>query len=333
MKRIYLNIIAIIFYFSITIGFGYMPMVDKLMFWAKDAQTFRDYLPDKVPFLWPMILNIFNQGGPWLVWYLQFILWTSSFNLIMSSVRVKWAAVIFIGLNVSMILLTFHAVSETFVIFLVSLMVYAHSRKQDKYILPIMALLAVIKPVFIFPLIFVAGYYLWRKWDLKILFIPTTILMVQIIIGLHFTGSMFPTITADTFRQYFFAAVYADVHDISVKDAQLLVKQFTGTPMIYCLSHPLSLVTVYLNYFVHNTIVASNFAFQSILRSVTLFTNYILFGLVMGNLWRVKWRKNIPLVILAGWVILTAPVSFSQGDRLVISIVPILVYLISECEK
>lgn len=191
-KREYfiVSLLLISFYFSIILSFGYFHKLNDIMFWSPDSQTYRavgNWLCglDKTnttldallirPFFYPLFLNLSRSfGGVYGVWFFQFLMWVSGGLLIYYVVKNNTGSAILAlgssliyGSNLTLILITLHALTETMTTFLLAILVFLISdvRQHQKVYWPLVifvtALLTVTKPVYVLLLIGVLGYWFY----------------------------------------------------------------------------------------------------------------------------------------------------------------------------
>jgi len=195
------------------------------------------------PVLYPFILKLMLKfSGVYGVWFLQFIFWLLSVNLLFSAIKrltnklfAYFGAVIF-SLNFSFIALTLHALTDVTVTFVLCWLIYyltvnyLEIRKWTVFcnVILFFSVLSIIKPVF-FPLLIVLliivfpVFYLkeflnsQRKYLLIVALVP-----VIFQLSLMYAKHNIITISAKgntTFKTYFFAQSYAEVNNINIDAA------------------------------------------------------------------------------------------------------------------
>jgi hypothetical protein len=191
---IFLNLLAIIFYFAI---FSNLKVgIDKeIMFSTPDSKTYLD-VADWVetgtdsksistrPILFPILILISSKiGGIYGIWFLQFIFWLLSANLIFITIKkltdniyFSYAGSLLFITNLSLISLTLHALTEVTTTFALSFMAYFIATNLSAFknlrfihgLILFLALLTIIKPVFYLPLLFTLlvplPIFYWRKY-------------------------------------------------------------------------------------------------------------------------------------------------------------------------
>jgi hypothetical protein len=165
------------------------------MFSTPDSQTYLDVADwmengtdtesiAKRPILFPIIILISSKiGGIYGIWFLQFIFWLISANLIFLTIKkltdniyFSYAGALLFITNLSLISLTFHALTEVTTTFVLSFLGYFivtnfSSFKNVRFIhglILFLVLLTIIKPVFYLPLLFTLlmplPFFYWRKY-------------------------------------------------------------------------------------------------------------------------------------------------------------------------
>lgn len=201
-----LNLLVIIFYFFIYKNLHFQ-LSEKIMFSTPDSNSYLNVsewintgkISNSIiirPFLFPLILFICLKIGYLTIWYFNLILWIISYNLIYLTVinitkNKKYAVLstlIFVT-NISLITISFHALTELTATFLISLFCYilVKSRftenkiKLFHFLIITLIILSLIKPVFIYFTIFF-GLFMLIKGYLNIYFHKPKLLFLLILI-------------------------------------------------------------------------------------------------------------------------------------------------------
>ena len=175
------NSALLLWYFLIFFNLD-SPISFDVMFSTPDAQTYlsvADWISNQKetiqlefrPFLFPFFLMIVKSiGGAFSIWFAQFLMWIGTINLVYLSVQFitkkrRWAILTsaFCAINLSLISLTLHALTEVTTAFLLALLLYNfvkrfEFRRELRFILPqiaILSALVAIKPTFSIPLLLV----------------------------------------------------------------------------------------------------------------------------------------------------------------------------------
>jgi hypothetical protein len=153
---LFLNVCALIFYFTIAVRFDYLRHVPALMFSAPDAQGYKavaNWIAGKAaeppaaltvrPFLYPLILAAigrFFSGATerYAIWFAHFVFWLLAINLTAVSVRRLTGRALFLILafvilaaNVSNVAITFHALTESTVLLFLALWILIFSAYEE----------------------------------------------------------------------------------------------------------------------------------------------------------------------------------------------------------
>jgi hypothetical protein len=143
-----LLLFLILWYLLISVIFGFFPDVSSRLDSSFDAKTYIAHAPHRTP-CYPFIIDTLGLGV-WL-WLFQALLWLASAYLISVISGNRLAGVLF-SANLGLIALTYHALTETIIIFIVVLGLYAC--KKGFWPGVVLALLGItmIKPVIPIPL-------------------------------------------------------------------------------------------------------------------------------------------------------------------------------------
>lgn len=278
-----------------------------------------------------------------------------------------WIASTVVMFNLSLFALTFHALTEVFTAMLLAvLMLFVASNYQRWATIRFFCLLALqfvalslVRPVF-FPLlalwVIVFGpllYFRAFKAQPKALFLLVVALLPlvpQLAImhikhdrwGISAIGSM-------TFRDFLFAEGYGEVNGLNIEEARAAVHS-TGERRMrrFILAHPGTYSRLYLTHLKYNTFNSEGFALQMVpgnehpfawmfmLRTNNLYAALHALALLpcswllIGDLRRRDAGRALlwAMPMAVTWcILLTSGISFWQGDRLVLSVVPVFIVL------
>jgi hypothetical protein len=367
-----LNLIAVAIYVVVAVDVGFFSHISDSLFSSPDSHSYRevaDWLfggPNTIesghrPFFYPLLLGIAQRldGAPG-IWALNFVCWLGMLNATAAATwrmtRRWWmGGLVFLLLatNVSIIALTFQALTEPLVAFLEALWILgvalctmpsARPRHIAMLLLPI-ALLAVVKPSYQFELgiaivllaITVSRMPRGRVVAAAALVACCTPVTIQL--GLNLSANHFFGLSStgdNEFRNYYVAQVYAEVHGLpnDLTAARTAVGALTTSQEIeFLLDHRgLALSTLFSN--LHGNLASpSPFIDPSQhpnLWSVTRDTNraylrlHLLFLPVIAlALWR---RRDVRLLLLYGFtaiLILLPSLIYDQGDRYIDMALPL----------
>jgi hypothetical protein len=166
---IILCVAAAVFYFVILHQLGSIDFIRKSLYYTGDSQEYRDYakwLSGKSdycnpfrPFFYPLIILISTLTMGFLgIWYVHIVFWLSACILVyLATYRITGkkilAAISFvlIASNISVIGYTAHALTETTVLFFLSILIYLltgiqKNRMNLVYIILVLSLMVAVKP-------------------------------------------------------------------------------------------------------------------------------------------------------------------------------------------
>lgn len=253
-----LNCLAIIFYFWMVQIIG-IEINFNTVFATNDAKTYREvaqWITERTatestsirPILYPLYLAISSKiGGVFGIWFFQFIMWLLSINLTFSTLQkltksFVWASfgALILIFNLSLIALTFHALTEVMSVFVLSLSIYFSVKNHEHFrtffffrnLLLFFVLLALIKPVFYIPflgLIFIILPLFYFKLLIKnrrnlvifILILTPIIFQLALVKSRHDKLTV-STISGKTVDEYILAQSIADKFKVE-RDASLIV--------------------------------------------------------------------------------------------------------------
>jgi hypothetical protein len=377
-----LNLILISFYFILF--FALKININKtLMFSTFDSSTYlsvanwiqgssaANYTMIR-PFLYPLVLVIcYNGFGPFGLWLFQFLCWIFSINFLFLAIRriTGNSALSFIGaglfaLNCSFFMLTFHALPEVLTTFLLSFLVFIISCNFHNFrtlaffqrTLLILVLLAIVKPVFYFVLVFLLLvifpiYYLKENLRRPKKFLISLLILIPLFIQIGIMKYRFNTfgvseIGGNTFRDYFFAQGLQNINNITYEDAVHQAQTHSGNEQIsYILAHKKSYLKSYLGNLYDNidaepVLLESPVLYKPLYRFTTnLNTIYLVLHLlfliplifvIVNSARKRKYRDVVLFLWMAAllyYILLTSGISFWQGDRLVLPSLPLWITL------
>ena len=175
-----LNIFTIIFYVVLSLLLE-LNINNSILYSTTDAKEYLDvanwfvggeatYGLSIRPFLYPLVIMVTTSIGNYGIWIAQILMWLLTINFVFYTIKSFSKNIIFpyIGAliiisNLSLITLTFHALTEIITTFLLSIFCYCIVKKHRtmnklKFIHSVvlfLTLLTVVKPVFYIPLLFV----------------------------------------------------------------------------------------------------------------------------------------------------------------------------------
>lgn len=255
-------------------------------------------------------------------------------------------------LNVSAIVITYYALTETLTIFLwaVWLFVFAQTNRSNPqsgklFLLTLLlSLLTITKPIFLIHLVLFVGCLLFKHIrNLKrgtIVASAIIPVVIQILINLNLNGLFgVSDISMFTVKWYLLPQVFASRNAIPLDDARRAVADYdTIRTMAYLLQNGTSSLSFYLQNSWENITAASDYIdyypkpyiFTRITNVVYLIVQIAWLPAII-SLFRNKTDSfALPiklLYIFSLFIILTSGISFNEGDRLVMTALPLWVVI------
>jgi len=371
---IILNLTAILFYIFIAAKFNYIDKLESSI-WSvpltggyrnvadylfKGLQGSPPYASEYRPFLYPLILGSLRylSNSVYAIWFMQFLFWIFSLNLIALSVRVftnRWLFIIIsyiiFAANISIISLTFKAITVTTVIFLLSLWIFLFMKYDmsnlgltSVFLLTlVLSLLAVLKPVFQLHLLLFLLYVFFKHIRRPKVYPAILIALIPVIIQLSFMVKVhnvfsLSTISGITFKRYLAAKVYAvtehnSADNKSIEQARLKTQNLNYRQIFkYFYRHPYPVSFAYLqNVITENMLVPSHFAgdlgyVTRKINTICFYLHFIFFPLLIYTIIAARNNLSFKMIFLYVFfllIIITAGISFWQGDRLTIVSLPL----------
>ena len=375
-----INLILIAWYFYV---FSHLKtgISSEIMYSSSDAKSYMDVanwmasgvdspFVEHRPVLFPLILLFLSKlGGVFLIWFFQFVLWIVSINLIFASIKrvtsnavYGYIGVAIIGVNLSLITLTLHALTEITSIFLLSVLLFFFlkniERRKELYfihrIVLLFVLLTLIKPVFYLPLLFILlliipGFYFkkYRKSPIKLLSLVLVLipLLVQVgIMKVKYDSYSVSNISGRTFTNYLFAKGIQEIEGVERGESMDLSAGYEmEEKKDYFIKH----IDVYNSIFWRNVeenikgqstflvfplgYEKPNLAKKMLTMNKVYFVLHIIFLPLSLFLFILLLRRKMKseamiLTCLTGmyvYYIAVTGISFFQGDRLVIAAIPV----------
>jgi hypothetical protein len=356
----FLNIVFLLVYIYVWVTLGYPD--ENFVFNTFDSQSYRssgawlfgsgagEYINIR-PFLFPLIVYIFNflfsfHG----IFWVNTLLWFVTGNIVLLSVwqltkSRYWVFVscMFYVSELSLIALCGHGLTEIYVAFFTSLIVflYIKSNQSKKYYIHIcwiLSILSCVKPVFLsfYLLIFIIYLFNISKEKKLNTYIFLTLLPILLQITIytskyHKVG--FSEIGKIALNRYYFAQGTSNLHHISFDSARVVVKDYNT---IQTFSTILSNPGVYFNTYLD--LLNENFdgdpiyfTFPDRHEKLYIYTKqlnhmkfYLHLILIIPLLFVFVKKKEFRfLIILFSYMVLTTGLSFKQGDRYATPIVAI----------
>jgi len=327
------------------------------------------------PFFYSLLVALaYKAGGIYGIWIMQFGLWVASGVLLYASLKkvaksrfiVLCGMCLFVG-NLTLIVLTFHALTEVLTTFLLSVLVVLIVNNQNlsrnKFWLLtifIVSLLTVTKPVYQILLFIILIYRIGsliqqkRKPQLRsaiYLFLALSPVLIQIGVmkARHNTFSI-SKIGTFTVKYYYISRVYGELKGLSVREARVYVRALQHREIFsFLVRNYKTSIRVYLRNIKENVLTKSNFInpkehptlfrYMKLLNKVYyklhLFMLPLVFVLLIilatqyrqQSFVRERVEKILYFLIPLLLVFLTSGITFWQGDRVVLPSLPLWIVL------
>lgn len=373
-------------YFSIVLSFDYLQNLSHTMYWSPDSRTYRavgDWLFGIEntnatiirPFFYPLMMNLSRSfAGIYGIWCYQFLLWILSSVLLYQAIKkvtnnmvLAIAGVFIFASNLTLLILTLHALAEVTVTFLITILIALIVNKQ-KYevvyywllVIFTVSLLTVTKPVYMTLLLVLLIYLIpvviidtkKRKRKLRFLvYIALALSPVLVQLSImqvkhnEFTISKVGSMTA---KSYFLAAVYGEVNEITVHRAREHISSFDQNETFgYLYENYEASLNVYFRTVRGNIWGESSFInhpnkhthlynYMKIINEAYFHLHFLMMlpsVIVLIGLFKKRSLVNLEIVLCLMipmyLIILSSGISFWQGDRLVVPSVPLWIMLYS----
>ncbi|MCE9537658.1 MAG: hypothetical protein K8R85_00345 [Bacteroidetes bacterium] len=329
------------------------------------------------PFLYPLIILIVCKvSGVVGLWLLQFLFWIISINLIYLSIKritnnkiLSFAGSLIIALNITYLVLTFHALTEVTTLFLLSLLIYFISLNAMKIntlkffhgSLFILVLLSTIKPLFyllvlLMLFIILPGFYLKKyingpKNFIILAFIIIPLLLQFTLMKAKYDTFSFSPIGSIGFNYYLFAQGVAQIDGISLDEARIKMKDLPiSAELSYVAQNKLVYASLYFQNMKANIKAVPCFLlypggfpsgeiaqYMIFVNSLYYYIHIIFIIPILISVYSIYKRKNMSyylgLIIIScfliSYIFLTLPIIFGEGDRYVLVSLPLWVFLYS----
>ena len=302
-------------------------------------------------------------------WIISINLMYLSIKQITNNKILSFIGSLIIALNISYLILTVHALTEASTILLLSILIYFISRNIMKVntlkffqgCLLILVLLAVIKPIFYLPVlimlfIILPVFYFKKhiqnpKSIIKLFLIIIPLLYQITIMKAKYDTFSFTNVSSEGFRMYLFAQGVQHNNNISLDEARKISKSYTSTETFnYFLNNKMVYTKIYLQNLqnaiksVPCFILYKNSFYQPDLINYMILVNrfyyyiHIIFVIPILLFLYFSFRRKernypfFPLIclsFLSYYLLLISAISFGEGDRHVLSSLPIWVFLYS----
>ncbi|HEX9098375.1 MAG TPA: hypothetical protein VF956_02680 [Candidatus Dormibacteraeota bacterium] len=368
-----LNLVAAAAYGFVAAQMGFFSHMGETLFSSPDSLGYRDVgnwlfgaIPNPVeslhrPFLYPLLLGAASRiGGDAAIWTLNLLLWLGTVNVTAAATwrmtgRPLFGAIVFLLLatNVSLIVLSFQALTELTVAFLeaiwilgLALSTLPPSRPRDiaMLLLPI-SLLTVVKPAYQIELLVglvLLAIVIWRLQRGRAaaaVVVAACCIPIAFQLGLNATANHVFNLssTGDAeVRGYYVSQVYASINGLpdDLVAARTVVYGWSNSQLVsFLMDHPGPAVGTLVSNLHSNLASGSNFIDSGktpLLAAAVRDTNraflrvhLIFLPVVAVAIWL---RRDVRLVLLYAFavvVILVPSLIFDQGDRYIEMALPL----------
>ena len=344
----------------------------RFFWWANDSRSYRaagewlfgrsDILSiEHRPWLYPLLLGLastlFGGAAESFVWVLQFLMWLGSGALIYFSLQNTTRSTVFaiLGAGIffshpSPLILTFHGMTETLNILLISAFCWVLTGSMANriwYAILLIALATVTKPIYLLFLILLVLYVIFQYKEMPrlrqvgwiaLLLLP---IWIQLILSAIAIGR--PTLSSIggyTFKNYLVADVYLRTEGTEWRETTVLIENWDLRQQLsYLWDHQrMTLLTVREHLIDSNLLTGSFFAlgegnrmreFSITMNAVAAYVHLLMLPLVIYYLLSARYRQNKEAIALLyvcfvlQW--LTSGISTGQDDRLMITALPLWV--------
>lgn len=375
------NIFLALSFFIIFWRFGYSDHIDEIVLWSPDSKeyaavaewiahgTFTEHTANRTliyPSFYLLATTLFGFKG---IWHLQFLLWLLSGNFTVYSVmrltqKPLWC--LFVGflfaINVSLALLTAHALTEVLLTFVFSCFaVYLGTNNSREIsakgalgLVFFASILTLLKPICIsilFIFILLAVYIIFKKGPkFSLVLIPLLILptvgQMSLVKTLH-GKFMLSQSGGFVIRAYLASQVYADVEKVGFKQARKDTESWEGLQLLsYLLRHSLTTTKYYLRNLNEN--LSSGSSFVNLLEGTTLLYQFsrwqnrfyyflhivTVLATVFLSIKQLNRIYHVPPAVVLMFIpiiviIASSGTAFWAGDRLVLPVMPLWLVLYS----
>lgn len=309
-----------------------------------------------------------------LIWFFQFVLWLLSINLLFKSIRaftgkvvLAYFGVIILILNLTVIALTLHALTEVTSIFLLTYLLFFFlkniTRRRELYfihwIILFFVILTLIKPVFFLPLVFILGIitpvFYWRAYLKTPAKLMTLLLILLPLIGqitimkVKYDSFSVSNISERTFTRYILTKGIQEIENIEDRnDAIEMAESLSAEEKkAYFVSHLGVYNAIFWSTIEENVKAESTFlrypaGFENhnlAKKMKSMNDNYFIIHLIFLPLSVILFflflytKKHSEAIVLfsvyglCAYYIFVSGISFFQGDRLVIAVITLWIFL------
>lgn len=343
---------------------------DRFFWWANDSRSYRaagewlfgrdnSIAISNRPWLYPLLLGLartlFADKAEHVLWITQFLMWLGSGALIYLALRNTTRSTVLAMLGTgfffshpSPLILTFHGMTETLNILLISAFCWVLTSSlanRTYYAVLLIALATVTKPIYLIFIILLVLYVLWQYRQsarlrqvgvIALLLLP---IWIQLLLSAAAVGR--PTLSdigRYTFKNYLVADVYLRTQGTEWRETMELIKDWdTRQQLTYLWNNQrMTLLTVRSHLIDSNLLTGSYFAlgegnrmkeFSVNMNMFAAYLHLLMLPLVAYYLLSPNYVQNKEAILLlyACFILqfLTSGISTGQDDRLMITSLPL----------
>lgn len=350
---------------------------ERYFWWANDSGTYRNagewifgrsennvisYRPWLYPLLIGLARTLFGSGAENVLWISQLFMWLASGLLIYLAVHNATRSTVlamvgagFFYLHPSPLILTFHGMTETLNIFLISLFACTLTTQSPTRLysaILLIALATVTKPIYLIFLALLVILALTQDkgtsrlkqagW-IALLLLP---IWIQLLLSYSVSGRFtISSIGGYTFKNYLVADVYLHAEGTEWRETMALIEDWDLRQQLdYLWQHKRGTLVVFRNHLVDSNMWTGSFftlgegnrmdGFAIAMNATTSYLHLIMMPLVIYYLFSRRYSENKQAVALlyicfiVQW--LTSGISTGQEDRLMMTAIPlwIVTYLL-----
>jgi hypothetical protein len=376
--------LAILYYFQWALYLTAVPdskvnidQPEQFFWWANDSRSYQaagDWIFGRTestaissrPWLYPLLIGLartfFGNGAENVLWFTQFLMWLGSGSLIYLALQnstrstgISLLGAAFFYLHPSPLVLTFHGMTETLNILLISLFAWViTTEKPDRLYLAVLliALATVTKPIYLIYLILLVIFALTQVkgiprlkqagW-IALLLLP---IWIQFLLSYSVSGRFtVSTIGGYTFKNYLVADVYMYAEGTEWRPTMALIEDWDLRQQLdFLWQHKRGTLVTIRNHLVDANMWTGSFftlgegnrmdGFAIAMNAVTSYLHLLMMPLVLYYLLGSRYTENKQTIALlySCFIIqwLTSGISTGQEDRLMMTAIPlwIVTYLL-----
>ena len=351
---------------------------ERYFWWANDSRSYReagewlfgrvdsDAIADR-PWLYPFMLGLartlFAGNAESVLWVSQFLMWLTSGLFIYLALQngTRSTALSMLGTGIffshpSPLILTFHGMTESLNIVLIAVFCWILTISNEKRIyfaLLLLALVTVVKPIYLFVLTLFIIYLVignqktQRLKQIGIIALLLIPIWIQLLLSLIATGKpAISNIGAYTFKNYFVADVHLTVERLEWRESMKEIESWDLAHQFnYLQQHKRETILAFRRHIIDSNLWTGSFFtlgegnrmidFARTANAISAYIHLIMLPLIIYYLASAKYWENKRTIafLYVCFVIqlLTTGISTGQQDRLIVTALPlwIVAYLLT----